>query len=92
MTRTQLYLPESQYEKLKRMALDRRQTFASIIRDIIEEKLREERIEKDSQKTTNKISAWLSSLGKIKRLKDKNGIADGSVHHDKYLYGRYLRP
>lgn len=91
MTRTQLYLPESQYEQLKQIALLHKQTFASVVREIIEEKLTETKRIKRNKKTKNNISLWLSSLQKIEKYKEKGGIRDGSANHDKYLYGEFMK-
>lgn len=91
MTRTQLYLPESQYEELKRLASTRNLTFAELAREIIEEKLNDIKRKKRAAERENKISAWLSSLKKIKKLKEKGIIRDGSIKHDKYLYGKSMK-
>lgn len=90
MTRTQLYLPESQYRELKQLAALRKQTFAQLTREIIEEKLKEIQQKESLTKGKNKISAWLSSLKKIEKL--KGGVMrDGSIKHDEYLYGKFMR-
>ncbi len=91
MTRTQLYLPQSQYEELKSIALLRRQTFASVVRELIEEKLTEMKKVRKNKNPKNNISRWLSSLKKIEKYKEKDGIRDGSVNHDKYLYGEFMK-
>ncbi len=91
MTRTQLYLPQSQYEELKMIALQRRQTFAFVVREFLDEKLTEIKKVKKNKNRKNNISLWLSSLKKIEKYKEKDGIRDGSVNHDKYLYGEFMK-
>jgi len=87
MTRTQLYLPENQYEELKRLASLRRQTFAALMRELIEEKLNEGKKLKGKQKQKNALSVILNSLPIIEKLKGGK-IKDLSIHHDEYLYGK----
>lgn len=86
MTRTQLYLPESQYEELKRLASANSQTFASLIRDLIEEKLDKIKSKKTAKKGKNTIVALFDSLPSIEKLEDKGIASDGSIRHDAYIY------
>ena len=64
MTRTQLYLPQSQYEELKQLAQKRGVTFADLAREFLAEKLREAKTTKKKKKE-NAASYLLKSLKKI---------------------------
>ena len=88
MTRTQLYLPESQYEELKRLASDNSQTFASLIRDLIDEKLEKHKKGKLVKKNKCRRHPLLKSLPSIEKLKEEGIISDGSVRHDFYIYSQ----
>ena len=87
MTRTQLYLPQDQYEELKKFAALKKQTFAAFVRDLIDEKLREKKFTKKFIKQKSAFSLLFDSLPKIKKLKGGK-IKDLSIHHDEYLYGK----
>lgn len=88
MTRTQLYLPESQYEELKRLASANSQTFASLIREMIDEKLDKHKKGKLVKKKKCGEHPLLKSLPSIEKLKEKGIISDGSVRHDFYIYSQ----
>ncbi len=90
MTRTQLYLPESQYEELKHLASLRKQTFAELVREFLGEKLMEEKKGK-RKKEKNAVAELLKSLKKIKKFKKMGGLRDGSIKHDYYLYQKWQR-
>ena len=83
MTRTQLYLPKSQYEELKQLAQKRGITFAELARELFEEKLFEIK-SKRKKHPINQASQLLKSLKDIEKW--GGGIRDGSINHDKYLY------
>lgn len=92
MTRTQLYIPESYYHELKQLAAASGKTFAALTREFIEEKLRELKKHKVKHLQKNPAAQLLRSLEEIDKWKEKKGITDGSIHHDKYLYGKFMRP
>lgn len=91
MTRTQLYLPESYYQELKQLAAANGKTFAALTREFLEDKLKELKLKKTKIRQTNSAIRLLKSLKKIERLKEENGITDGSINHDKYLYGEFMK-
>lgn len=86
MTRTQLYLPETHYEELKKLATDSGRTFADLAREFLEEKLREIKMTKVKLPPKNPVAQMLKSLKDIENWKEKKSITDGSINHDKYLY------
>lgn len=88
MIRTQLYLPESQYEELKKLAASYGKTFAAFSRELLAEKLKEVRSRKQLKKPDNAISVMLASLKKVSKWKEKGVVRKGSTEHDLYLYGR----
>lgn len=87
MTRTQLYLPESQYEELKKLAVSEGKTFASLVRDFLTEKIKEKKTKKRKKEKKNAVELMLESLKDIEKWKGKEDIRDGSINHDYYLYG-----
>lgn len=86
MTRTQLYLPETHYEELKKLAAASGRTFADLTREFLEEKLREIKMTKVELPPKNPVAQMLKSLKDIENWKEKKIITDGSINHDKYLY------
>ncbi len=82
MTRTQIYLTEKQREKIQRLAELQHKTMAQVIREAVEEyviqRMDIENLRKASVNPTDPL--WdIIGLG-------DSGIADGSIHHDRYIY------
>ncbi len=76
MTRTQLYLQSSQYEDIKRLAKTTNQTFAEVVREFIDEGLKQKRL-----KTPGRGLASLAELGIT------GGPPDLASNLDEYMYG-----
>lgn len=87
MVRTQLYLPQSQYEELKKLADSKGKTFASLVRDFLTEKLMEKKSKRRKKEKKNAVELMLESLEQIEKFKEPGVIRNGSVNHDHYLYG-----
>ena len=90
MLRTQLYLPDSEYDELKKLARASGRTFASLAREFLGEKLQEAKLRKKT-KSKNAVSEILKSLKKINKLKESGVTRKGSVDHDSYLYGEFMK-
>ena len=80
MVRTQIQLTEDQYKQLKLLALSRRQSLATLVREGVEKVLKE---------------AGEPNLDEARRHallipgKYNSGDKDVSTHHDKYLAESY---
>jgi predicted transcriptional regulator len=77
MIRTQIYIPETIHTKLQRLAEANRQPMAEVIRQFIEDGLRNTR-QDTSGKTTIKNLLQIQATG---------GPTDLSTNLDHYLYG-----
>lgn len=88
MIRTQLYLPESQYEEIKKVAAEQGMTFAAFAREVLEKTMHTVKHQRFQKKRKGAIDVLLASLPKIEQWKTEGGVHDGSVNHDAYLYGR----
>jgi ribosomal protein S16 len=91
MVRTQVYLPESQKRRLKRRAIQKGVTFSETVRELIDKSFELEK-EKEKEKATegSKSKNGAELLLEIARDAEKYGFSgptDGSVNHDKYIYG-----
>ena len=80
MVRTQVQLTEEQYKRLKQLALRRRRSLATLVREGVEKVLKEAD-EPDLDETRQHA---LSIVGKY-----NSGDKDVSTHHDKYLSESY---
>lgn len=80
MVRTQIRLTEEQYKQLKQLALRRRRSLATLVREGVE-KVLEEAGEPDLDDARRHA---LSIAGKY-----RSGDKDASAHHDKYLAESY---
>jgi hypothetical protein len=73
MVRTQIYLDETQRRELQRLAGAQNKTMAQIIREAVEAYM--------AQETATADALWdIVGLG-------ASGIRDGSVEHDRDIYG-----
>ena len=88
MTRTQLYLPQTQYEELKILASKYGQTFAAYTRKLLEERVKEIKQNKRPSKSTNPLAHLLKSLKKIEKWQEPGVTRYGSTRHDEILYSR----
>lgn len=82
MKRTQLYLPEEDYEELRERAFRERTSVANLIREAIKEYTTHKR-KKTKKKPEQKVEE--SPLYKIIGLYE-SGKKDVSEKHDEYLY------
>lgn len=78
MIRTQIYIPEDAHRKLSRLAEQKAQPMAEIVRDFIEEGL---------QKTQASDNSGRKTLLSIAQMRLKGGDIDLSLNIDHYLYG-----
>ena len=91
MRRTQIYLPEDLYEKLRRISYERRKSIAGVVREALAEYL-----------AAGKAKAQAMTGAEEKGLSEKelrnhplyriigmcsSGIEDGAEKHDHYIYG-----
>ncbi len=81
MSRTQIYLPKTQKDEVKKIALKEGTTISHVIRVFVEQGLRSLRMEK----STKRHRSLLDVLEAVKRLKEK-GPKDLAANVDKYLY------
>ncbi len=81
MTRTQIYLPKTQIEKLWQEARRKNTNFSAIVRMILNE-----HIEQPRRRTAKKVSGLLETAKKISKLGEK-GPRDLASKLDHYLYG-----
>lgn len=88
MTRTQLYLPQSQYEELKQLASAAGKTFAELARELLDINVAKLKKTRDLKPRSNKISLWLKSLKKIEKYHEPGVVTYGSTKHDEILYGK----
>lgn len=85
MLRTQIYLPESQINFLKKIAYQEDVSLSEAIRRLIEERLK--KVKKIRPKLQNPGSWLLSLAKKAKKLRVK-GPKDLASRVDFYLYGQ----
>lgn len=90
MTRTQLYLPQTQYEELKTLAAKEGKTFAEFARDLLWEKTQEIKRQKSRRimKKKNPFAEMLKSLKQVEKWKEPGVVTYGSTKHDEFLYSR----
>lgn len=79
MVRTQLYLPDETYKKVKDIAAAKNMTFAAYVRDCIDEKAAME-IERLYLYKENPFMKWCGAFKGSKNSSDNKEI-------DKFLYG-----
>lgn len=78
MNRTQIYLPKTQIETLRKIAQKRKVSISEVIRSLIREKLEKVQVKKEG---------LLAAARRINRLGIK-GPKNLATNLDKYLYGR----
>lgn len=78
--RTQIQLEPRQYERLKEMAHERRQSLSRVLRTILDEALELEGEPDDGALRD-------ARLGFVGSGRDAEGKRDVARHHDRYLYG-----
>jgi len=91
MRRTQIYLPEDLYEKVRRVSYEQKKSIAGVVREALAEYLAPEKAK--AQAITEAEEKGLSE----KELKNhplyriigmcSTGIEDGAEKHDHYIYG-----
>jgi hypothetical protein len=82
MVRTQVYLPRDIYEQLKQRANEEGITMAHQIREALLQYVVEQPEAEDAPVLAPDDPVW-NLIGMC-----KGGPEDGSVNHDKYIYGR----
>lgn len=82
MVRTQVYLPRGVYDQLQRRAERQGLTLALQIREALEGYLLRGNAEEDEMEPLD-----LGNLFEITGKFGSSGLSDGSVNHDKYIYG-----
>lgn len=78
--RTQVQLEPRQYERLKELAHERRQSLSRVLRTILD----------DALKLEGEVAAGVvrdARLAFVGSGRDAEGKRDVARHHDKYLYG-----
>ena len=79
MIKSQIYLEQQQVNFLRQVARQEKSTMSSIIRDLINEKIPNGQMQKNS-------GQWVLELAqKAEKMKVK-GPSDLATNHDKYLY------
>jgi len=63
-------------------------TFATLVREFLEEKIEEKKNRKRDTRKKDVISLLLKSAKKMEEWEEKGGVRDGSIKHDDYLYGK----
>lgn len=82
MTRTQIYLPKTQIDVLRKLARRKNLSMSEVIRSIIRERFQEGLTSLPTKSETLLIAARrINKLG-------KKGPKDLAANLDKYLYGR----
>ncbi|MBI4119917.1 MAG: hypothetical protein HY454_00440 [Parcubacteria group bacterium] len=81
MTRTQIYLPQTQIEKLRQEAYNRNSNVSAVVRMILNE-----HIKKPRQIAAQKADGLLETAKKINKLGPK-GPPDLASKLDRHLYG-----
>lgn len=77
--RTQVQLERRQYERLKQIAHERRQSLSGVLRTLVDEALG---IPDSGPEATRKARLAFVSSGR-----DRDGKRDVARNHDRYLYG-----
>ncbi len=88
MTRTQLYMPQSQYAGLKQLAASEGKTFAELVRELLDINSAKLKKTRSTNSRSNKISLWLKSLKKIEKYNETGVVRRWSIDHDKILYSK----
>lgn len=84
MNRTQIYLPKSQHDTLRKLAQERRETVSETVRILLKHQL--ERVW-PLERFHQKRQTFFEVLKEIKRL-NESGPKDLAENLDKYLYGK----
>ena len=78
--RTQVQLDPRQYERLKELAHERRQSLSRVLRAILDEALQ-------LGEEAGEVAVRATRLAFVGSAKDAEGKRDVARHHDRYLYG-----
>lgn len=84
MIRTNLYLPKTLHQALKRFAREKNSSMAELTRKYLEERVEEEK------KSKNGVEVLLKMAARAKKSKG-SGLGDLAANHDYYLYGKGRR-
>lgn len=77
--RTQIQLERRQYERLKRLALERGQSLSGVLRALVDEAF--------GGDTAGPAAVREARLGFVGTGRDREGKRDVARQHDRYLYG-----
>ncbi len=77
MIRTQIYIPETLHTKLQRLAEEKRQPMAALVRQFIE----------DGVRTTGQDISGKTTIKQLLQIQARGGPNDLSTNLDHYLYG-----
>lgn len=77
--RTQIQLERRQYERLKRLAAERGQSFSGVLRELVDEAL--------SGGPAGPAAVREVRMGFVGSGRDAEGKRDVARRHDRYLYG-----
>ena len=83
MNRTQIYLPKSQLDALRRVARERSETISEVIRALIRRSMEASAARRAPQRPARTLFRVLEEIEKI----GERGPADLATNVDKYLYG-----
>lgn len=89
MLRTQIYLPEYEYKKLKEKARAQEKTFAEVVRELLRRGMEKESAEEGKQRKKKKLSGgeFLLSLAKEAERLKLGGAKNASTTVDEVVYG-----
>lgn len=83
MNRTQIYLPKSQLDAVRRVARERSKTVSEVIRALIHSAMEARSVRRAPQKPARTLFTVLKEIEKL----GERGPADLAGNMDKYLYG-----
>lgn len=85
--RTQIYLPEYEYKRLKDRAKVQDKTFAQVIRDLLRLGLSEEKRQRETKKPKASGAQYLLQMAKEAERLGFEGPRDMSTTVDEVIYG-----
>lgn len=83
MNRTQIYLPKSHLEALRRIARERSETVSGVVRALIRHRVEARPLRRTAQRTARTLFTVLDEIEKL----GERGPKDLAQNMDNYLYG-----